>query len=200
MVLATVDAQDRNKPSHILIYKYALPTVQCETYYVAITAGPREQLNQASAYLDGSVVYGPSLNLTLQLRTMSGGQLRMSVAPSGRTLLPYSTDTSDGCNQKEEIAQGRYCFTSGTSVVLGEYRSAQNEVVMSPLPSWINGCAWFGDISEVLKAYLPFPTIASSRSHGTSCSEHVKTKPWLYNHNTSCGENTTHKTWIKLVF
>ncbi|XP_021930754.1 peroxidase-like isoform X2 [Zootermopsis nevadensis] len=75
--------------------------------------GPREQLNQVSAFLDGSVVYGPSLSLTSQLRSKSGGRLRMSVTPDGRTLLPHSTDPSDGCNQKQEMAQGRYCFISG---------------------------------------------------------------------------------------
>jgi hypothetical protein len=80
---------------------------------VSNISGPREQLNQASAYLDGSVIYGPNVNLTSQLRTMSGGQLRMSLTPDGRTLLPYSVDPSDGCNQKEETAQGRYCFASG---------------------------------------------------------------------------------------
>jgi len=32
----------------------------------------------------------------------------------GRSLLPYSEDPSDGCNQKEEMARGRYCFISGT--------------------------------------------------------------------------------------
>jgi len=79
-------------------------------------AGPREQLNQASAYLDGSVVYGTSLKLTSQLRSMSGGKLRMSVTPDGRSLLPYSVDPSDGCNQKEEMARGRYCFISGTGI------------------------------------------------------------------------------------
>jgi len=42
----------------------------------------------------------------------------MYVTPDGRSLLPYSEDPSDGCNQKEEMARGRYCFISGT----GNYR------------------------------------------------------------------------------
>ncbi|PSN38523.1 hypothetical protein C0J52_20098 [Blattella germanica] len=75
--------------------------------------GPREQLNQASAFLDGSVIYGPNLNLTTQLRSFKGGQLSMSVTSDGRMLLPYSSDPSDGCNQKVENARGRYCFASG---------------------------------------------------------------------------------------
>jgi hypothetical protein len=40
----------------------------------------------------------------------------MSVTPDGRSLLPYSADLSDGCNQKEEMARGRYCFISGTGI------------------------------------------------------------------------------------
>lgn len=75
--------------------------------------GPREQLNQVSAFLDGSVVYGPNLNMTTELRSMQGGRLRMSLTPDGRTLLPYSSDPSDGCNQEQENARGRYCFASG---------------------------------------------------------------------------------------
>jgi hypothetical protein len=47
---------------------------------------------------------------------MSEGKLRMSVTPDGRSLLPYSADPSDGCNQKEEMARGRYCFISGTAL------------------------------------------------------------------------------------
>jgi hypothetical protein len=40
----------------------------------------------------------------------------MSVTPDGRSLLPYSADPSDGCNQKEEMARGRYCFISGNGI------------------------------------------------------------------------------------
>jgi len=40
----------------------------------------------------------------------------MSVTPDGRSLLPYSADPSDGCNQKEEMARGRYCFISGKGI------------------------------------------------------------------------------------
>ncbi|KAJ4434649.1 hypothetical protein ANN_23214 [Periplaneta americana] len=79
----------------------------------ACNLGPREQLNQVSAFLDGSVVYGPNLNMTTELRSMQGGRLRMSLTPDGRTLLPYSSDPSDGCNQEQENARGRYCFASG---------------------------------------------------------------------------------------
>ncbi|XP_049875791.1 peroxidase-like [Pectinophora gossypiella] len=74
--------------------------------------GPREQLNQATAFLDGSTVYGFAMNRTLQLRTGAGGLLRMLKA-GGRDLLPPSKDPNDGCNTAEMNAQGRYCFETG---------------------------------------------------------------------------------------
>nr|CAD7568071.1 unnamed protein product [Timema californicum] len=76
--------------------------------------GPREQLNQASSFLDGSVVYGPYDSVVNKLRSFQGGQLRMYTTVDGRTLLPTSTDPTDGCNQQEEALKGRYCFESGT--------------------------------------------------------------------------------------
>ncbi|XP_041975376.1 chorion peroxidase-like isoform X2 [Aricia agestis] len=73
--------------------------------------GPREQVNQATAFLDGSTVYGSSEFKTTQLRT-TAGQLRM-LKVGMRELLPPSTDPNDGCNTVEMNAKGRYCFESG---------------------------------------------------------------------------------------
>lgn len=75
--------------------------------------GPREQLNQATSFLDASVVYGPSEELMKQLRSGIGGRLRMLTTDDGRELLPASTDPNDGCNREEESSKGRYCFFSG---------------------------------------------------------------------------------------
>lgn len=75
--------------------------------------GPREQMNQATSFLDASVVYGTSQKMMDQLRTFEGGELKMLLAPDGRELLPVSTDPNDGCNQEEQLKQGRYCFLSG---------------------------------------------------------------------------------------
>ncbi|CAB3240095.1 unnamed protein product [Arctia plantaginis] len=74
--------------------------------------GPRQQLNQATAFIDASVVYGYSENTTVMLRTITGAQLRM-MKVGGRELLPASTDPHDGCNNAAMYAKGRYCFESG---------------------------------------------------------------------------------------
>lgn len=75
--------------------------------------GRREQMNQATAYLDGSVVYGNTDDKTRSLRTLQGGKLRMLLRADGKTLLPVSIDPNDGCNQDEQVAKGRYCFDTG---------------------------------------------------------------------------------------
>ncbi|KAJ8670789.1 hypothetical protein QAD02_002048, partial [Eretmocerus hayati] len=82
------------------------PAAQCKI-------GPRQQLNQVSAFIDGSMVYGADATSALELRDLVGGRLRMQLTPDGRELLPASTDPDDGCNRALELARGRYCFASG---------------------------------------------------------------------------------------
>lgn len=75
--------------------------------------GPRQQLNQATAFIDGSVVYGNSDQRQWSLRTKKNGTLRMYITQDDRELLPLSTNPDDGCNQEEMNAVGKYCFESG---------------------------------------------------------------------------------------
>lgn len=75
--------------------------------------GPREQYNQASGFIDGSVVYGATTEKVEALRSFKDGQLKMFVTVDNRTLLPVNRDPKDGCNEAEENVKGRYCFDSG---------------------------------------------------------------------------------------
>ncbi|CAH0592105.1 unnamed protein product [Chrysodeixis includens] len=74
--------------------------------------GPRQQLNQATAYIDGSTVYGFAATRAASLRSFVGGALSM-LRVGTTELLPPSTDPDDSCNTAEMTAKGRYCFESG---------------------------------------------------------------------------------------
>ncbi|XP_034937754.1 peroxidasin homolog [Chelonus insularis] len=82
------------------------PAMQCKI-------GPRQQLNQVTAFIDGSVVYGADEMLAHSLREHKNGLLKMFITPDGRTLLPQSTNLNDGCNREIENERGRYCFVTG---------------------------------------------------------------------------------------
>jgi peroxidase len=69
-------------------------------------------MNQASAFLDGSTVYGYGAGRARELRTGRGGRLRMRRA-RGRDLLPPAEDPADPCNTPAMAQQGRYCFVTG---------------------------------------------------------------------------------------
>lgn len=51
------------------------------------------------------------INCTLSSDT--NGMLRMFNTPDNRTLLPVSDDPTDGCNEAEMNAKGKYCFDAG---------------------------------------------------------------------------------------
>nr|XP_050852111.1 uncharacterized protein LOC127064706 isoform X1 [Vespula vulgaris]XP_050852112.1 uncharacterized protein LOC127064706 isoform X1 [Vespula vulgaris] len=82
------------------------PAPQCKI-------GPREQLNQVTAFIDGSAIYGSDSQTAHDLREFSGGRLRMQITPDNRTLLPASLNPNDGCNREDERLRGRYCFLAG---------------------------------------------------------------------------------------
>ncbi|XP_014241110.1 uncharacterized protein LOC106661888 [Cimex lectularius] len=82
---------------------------RCQEYTRSATAprksctlGPREQVNEATAFLDGSSLYGTSTEENEQLRTFEGGKLLL---PNG--LLPPSN--SSDCRP----SRNHRCFKSG---------------------------------------------------------------------------------------
>ena len=68
---------------------------------------------QATAFIDGSAIYGSDQVTARKLREFSGGRLTMQLTPDNRTLLPPSTNPNDGCNREAERLRGRYCFATG---------------------------------------------------------------------------------------
>ncbi|XP_064095412.1 peroxidase-like [Macrobrachium nipponense] len=79
--------------------------------------GPREQLNQQTAYIDGSVIYGTKDEELMTLRTHVEGLLSTQVTLDGRELLPPSLDPDDGCNTEDNYKYDQYCFRSGDARV-----------------------------------------------------------------------------------
>lgn len=80
--------------------------------------GPREQMNQASAYIDLSNIYATTTREHHGwIRDHDGGYLRSPTEKDGRYMLLRSTDADDGCNRHDMLQQGRYCFKAGQPLV-----------------------------------------------------------------------------------
>ncbi|XP_050708782.1 chorion peroxidase-like [Eriocheir sinensis] len=66
------------------------------------TLGPREQINQATSFIDGSVIYGSSKEESDELRAFTGRLLRMQRGPGSTQIL------AEDDNQIDCKATGRF--------------------------------------------------------------------------------------------
>ncbi|RZF47556.1 hypothetical protein LSTR_LSTR009092 [Laodelphax striatellus] len=103
------DGDPVHGPSHIRCQDYARSASAPRT---GCTLGTREQMNGASSYLDGSVIYGNSQTEADQLRTFKDGLLKVQQGPSRGPLLPPEENSAD-CRQ----SFNQKCFKSGDSRV-----------------------------------------------------------------------------------
>lgn len=83
----------------------------CFIFLLFDITGPREQINQNSAFLDGSQVYGDNACLARELRGY-GGRLNVTVNQlGGKDLLPQSS-THPECR-----APSGFCFIAGIFIL-----------------------------------------------------------------------------------
>lgn len=76
-------------------------------------SGRREQLNQVTAFVDASNVYGSDRCEARMLRTFIGGKLNVTRHPHGaKDLLPQTS------NHKDCVAPSGSCFEAGKKVTL----------------------------------------------------------------------------------
>ncbi|CAH0405563.1 unnamed protein product [Chilo suppressalis] len=103
-----LDAEDPFYQEYNVTCMEFVRSAPCPTCYF----GPREQMNQATAFLDGSTVYGYTEERATSLRLQANGRLRM-LRDGMRELLPPASDPTDPCNTAQMNAMGRYCFETG---------------------------------------------------------------------------------------
>lgn len=72
-----------------------------------LTLGRREQMNQVTAYLDGSFIYGSDICENRQLRTFHGGKLNVTEQKDAKPLMP-ETASNPECRSDSNI-----CFRAG---------------------------------------------------------------------------------------
>ncbi|XP_033217357.1 peroxidase-like isoform X2 [Belonocnema kinseyi] len=98
-------------PDHDPIYSKEF--VRCMSYVRSLPVlrtdcsfGPVEQMNQVSHFLDGSTVYGSTMEKSRELRTFEGGQLRVEVRNNREYLPTANTEPASLCLSSR-------CYTAG---------------------------------------------------------------------------------------
>ncbi|XP_047500546.1 chorion peroxidase-like [Penaeus chinensis] len=79
--------------------------------------GPREQINERTAYIDGSQIYGTDDEMMNSLRTLKDGLLSSQFTNEGKELLPANTDLTSACNRQDKADLGQFCFRAGDNRV-----------------------------------------------------------------------------------
>ncbi|XP_063610264.1 chorion peroxidase-like, partial [Penaeus indicus] len=74
--------------------------------------GPRMQINEKTAYLDASVIYGTDKAQSDSLRMFEGGMLDYQIS-KGEELLPANPSAAEECNKEAMASEGHFCFKSG---------------------------------------------------------------------------------------
>lgn len=96
----------RNEQQSCINFVRAAPAINPKCRF-----GPREQMNQISAYLDGNNIYGSSLKEANKLRELQGGRLLGSFV-NNKPFLPLKTNTTNSNCQIPKNSQMK-CFESG---------------------------------------------------------------------------------------
>ncbi len=94
------------------------------------TDNPREQINQITAFLDGSMIYGSDEERAAALRTFEGGKLKTS----GGDLLPYNEEGL-------ENAGG----TSDALFLAGDVRANEQAGLTAMHTLWVREHNWWAD-------------------------------------------------------
>lgn len=84
------------------------------TFFNPLTGvtGPREQLNLVSSYVDGSMIYGTDPYRARWLRTLTGGELKVTATLVG-DLLPYNDGKRLNAGNPEQVSYSKALFVAG---------------------------------------------------------------------------------------
>ncbi|XP_060858578.1 peroxidase-like [Metopolophium dirhodum] len=141
------------------------------------TFGPMEQMNQATHYLDASMIYGTTEQQTLSLRQMSLGQLlvqRMSKnsdneVPQAQDILPLETTDTNACQNG-----------SGTCFMAGDIRANSFPPLNAVHTLWVrehNRVA--GELYKEKLFWTDEELFREAKKIVTACIQHITYNEWL---------------------
>ncbi|XP_060845760.1 peroxidase-like [Rhopalosiphum padi] len=173
------------------------------------TFGPMEQMNQATHYLDGSMIYGSSVEQTMALRTMKGGSLNMEKfvfvlsIPSGeenkysnfknRTVIDPPSQTLSYMPVGSEACQ----YGNGTCYKAGDTRANSLPQLTVLYTLWARQHNEFARELERHNGHWNDERIfQESRKLVVACIQHITYNEWL---PALLGENYTRQNGLEMV-